>query len=125
MKAYTTKSLIEKLLLIHGDKYDYSKTTYTGYSNKISVICLKHGEFKISIDSHVNKKSGCALCGRISTKEKSSLTAQEFIERSLVIHENKYEYSNVKYSGLHKNVDIICKEHGVFSQTPHTHLMKY
>ena len=37
------------------------------------------------------------------------------------IHSKKYDYSLVKYTGMANKVDIICKEHGVFRQTPDKH----
>ena len=46
----------------------------------------------------------------------------EFIEKSIKIHENKFDYSKVEYFGTHTKVCIICPEHGEFYQTPSNHL---
>lgn len=50
------------------------------------------------------------------------LTTEEFIERARKIHGDKYDYSLVTYISTHSNVKIICKEHGIFEQTPGNHL---
>ena len=47
---------------------------------------------------------------------------KEFLEKSKQIHEDKYDYSLVKYINSKTNVEIICKEHGVFPQTPGKHI---
>lgn len=51
------------------------------------------------------------------------LTADEFIERSVKIHNNKYDYSKVNYVNNSTSVCIICPIHGEFWQRPHNHLL--
>jgi hypothetical protein len=50
------------------------------------------------------------------------LTTEEFIERAVQIHGNKYDYSKVFYINNKTKVCIICTEHGEFWQTPINHL---
>jgi hypothetical protein len=50
------------------------------------------------------------------------LTIKEFINRSNIIHNFIYDYSEVYYKGNKTVVNIICKRHGVFSQRPDSHL---
>lgn len=45
-----------------------------------------------------------------------------FIEKSNKIHNSKYVYDKVEYKRWDIKVDIICKIHGVFRQTPNSHL---
>ena len=49
-------------------------------------------------------------------------TTEEFIERAKKIHDNRYDYSKVKYSNPNKKICIICPEHGDFWQKPYDHL---
>jgi hypothetical protein len=49
------------------------------------------------------------------------LTIDEFIQKSVEIHSNKYDYSLVEYTNSSTKVEIICKEHGIFEQTPIKH----
>lgn len=50
------------------------------------------------------------------------LTTNEFIEKSKLIHGDKYDYSNVEYISAKDKIKIICKEHGEWLQTPSNHL---
>lgn len=49
-------------------------------------------------------------------------TLNEFIERSKIKHNNKFDYSLVIHNGTNINVTIICPIHGSFEQTPGKHL---
>ena len=49
-------------------------------------------------------------------------TKEEFIIKSIRVHGDKYDYSNVEYNNNHTEINIICKEHGNFTQTPQGHL---
>lgn len=49
------------------------------------------------------------------------LTLNEVIEKSQIVHGNKYDYSKVQYIDTHSKVEIICPKHGIFSQTPSDH----
>ena len=46
---------------------------------------------------------------------------ESFIERSNIIHNNLYDYSNSIYINNRTNIKIICKEHGDFNQLPLNH----
>jgi very-short-patch-repair endonuclease len=50
------------------------------------------------------------------------LTTLEFIDKSNFIHNFKYDYSLSVYKNNKSKIDIICKEHGIFSQRPDSHL---
>lgn len=50
------------------------------------------------------------------------LTTQEWVEKAIQIHGDKYDYSKVDYKGSTFKVTIICKEHGEFDQNSHDHL---
>lgn len=98
-----------------GDKYDFSLTKYSKMKNKVKVICSKHGEFE-QYALALYRGVGCPKCAN------KSITNEEFIEKARKIHGDKYDYSEVKYDKSHKNVCIICPEHGEFWQTPNNHL---
>ena len=119
-KKLTTEIFIERSKNIHGDKYDYSLSVYKNNKTKILIICKTHGEFHQLPINHINAKSGCyKCCGN------SALTTDSFIEKSIVIHNDKYDYSSVEYVNTKTPVVIICKKHGEFKQTPNVHLSKH
>ena len=45
-----------------------------------------------------------------------------FIEKSNIIHDNRYDYSKVSYINMKTKIEIICSIHGSFLQTPSNHL---
>jgi len=112
----TTKEFIQKAKLKHGNKYDYSLVDYINSQTKVEIICLEHGIFKQLPNSHLNG-IGCPTCG--GTKK---LTTKEFIQKAKLKHDNKYDYSLVDYINSQTKVKIICLEHGIFEQTPNSHL---
>ena len=116
MKKLTLKDFIDKANLIHNNKYDYSKVNYINNSTKVCIICPEHGEFWQTPRNHLIGQ-GCPLCNGTF-----KLTNQEFIEKANLIHNNKYDYSKVKYVNNNTKVCIICPKHGEFWQTPHHHL---
>ena len=44
-----------------------------------------------------------------------------FIEKSKLIHGDKYDYSKVDYKNANTKIIIICKIHGEFYKTPSKH----
>lgn len=50
------------------------------------------------------------------------LTTEEFAKKAKEIHGDKYDYSLVDYKGYDKKIKIICSTHGVFEQSPDSHL---
>jgi hypothetical protein len=120
-KRLTTEQFIAKAKIIHNDKYDYSLTKFINSKTKVKIICPIHGEFEQFHDKHLSKK-GCSKCGFISRCKLATSNTETFIKKAKTIHGEKYNYSSVIYTGKENKVDIICKIHEVFKQTPHNHL---
>lgn len=116
-KRLSSDEFIEKAKQIHGDKYDYSKVNYINNREKVCIICKEHGEFWIRPDGHLNKKQGCSKC---ANNYKPS--NEEWVEKAKKVHGDRYDYSKSIYSGRHKKLEIICREHGSFLQTAGDHL---
>jgi very-short-patch-repair endonuclease len=112
----TTTDFIEKAKLLHGDKYDYSMSDYTGRASFIKIICSKHGLFEQRAGDHL-KGSGCAKC-----VERVKKTTARFVAEAEKAHGSRYDYSLVNYLRCESKVKIICKEHGVFEQMPKDHI---
>jgi hypothetical protein len=117
---YNTEEFIIKANFIHKNKYNYLKVNYVNTNTKIKIICKIHGEFEQIPNIHLNG-SGCDNC---SIENKFSNT-KEFIEKTITIHNNTYDYSKVNYITAETKITIICKTHGEFQQTPHSHLNGY
>ncbi len=118
MKKLTTKNFILKAQQVHSNKYNYDFVIYGHAKLKVKIRCPQHGIFKMTPNNHLYGKQGCPLCGDEATRT----PLEDFIQRCNQKHNNKYNYSNVKLLGGRKKVEIICPEHGIFSQTPDQHM---
>lgn len=110
-------SFITRSSKIHFGKYDYSKVNYVKNSIKVIIICPVHGEFLQIPNNHL-MGIGCRICGINSTTSSPS----DFINKSIKIHNGRYDYSLVNYINNHTKVIIICPVHGEFQQIPSAHL---
>ncbi len=119
-----TRKFIIKARLVHGNKYDYSKSKYIDYYSKVCIICPKHGEFWQTFDSHLQGQ-GCRECKKEKIGDLKRGSNQSFIEKAKNIHGNKYDYSKVNYRTNKIKVCIICPDHGEFWQKPNGHLLGY
>ena len=102
---------------VHYFQYDYSKGEYINTMTPLLIHCKKCGkDFYQFPYAHLQGK-GCPFCngGR-------KLTKDWFIEKTIKVHGNKYDYSKVEYIDSKTKVCIICPEHGEFWQTPNDHL---
>lgn len=112
---------IKRAIPIHNGSYDYSLVNYINAHTEVVIICEIHGEFKQTPDLHLNTK-GCKKCFPIYKRD-----VDEFTKLASDIHnnsDNKLDYSNVEYVNNYTSVEIICSEHGVFTQTPKNHINK-
>lgn len=120
-RKLNTLDFIQKAVIIHGEKYDYSLVNYNNSKKKIKIICHKHGEFQQTPNSHLNG-AGCPVCSRLSITNKNRLNNENFIKKANMIHDNKYDYSKANYINSSSIITIICQRHGKFNQIAHYHL---
>lgn len=99
----------------HAGKYTYPEQELKNVGQKITIICPVHGKFR-QIASEHQYKYGCPECG--GTKK---LTNNEVIDRFKKKHGDRFDYSLVQYVASTIPVKIICKDHGVFHQSPAAH----
>ncbi len=117
----TTELFIEKAKIIHKNKYDYSSVKYLQNKIKVIIICPEHGNFLQRPNDHLSGY-GCRKCHSEKASNLYLYTNEKFIELAKLKHGNLYDYSLVNYIGTDNKIDIICKKHGSFKQTPHSHL---
>lgn len=134
----TTEDFINSAKSIHGDKYDYSLVNYKGSKKSVKIICLKHGIFKQSRDSHIGRGDICPKCANRISKPEVEL--QNFVKEigfeiitnsrriikpyELDIYIPKFKKAiefNGKYwhygknfvLGKHANKSNLCRERGI------------
>lgn len=114
-KKLTTSEVIQKFKEVHGNLYDYSLVDYKSAKSKVKIICRKHGVFTQTPSGHKTGK-GCIQCAG-----KVKLTNKKIIHQFIKVHGSLYDYSLVDYVDNSTKVSIICREHGIFTQTPCKH----
>lgn len=103
---------IQRFRDVHGGKYGYSLFEYTGSQAKSKIICPQHGVFEQTPRNHYQGKNGCPKC---------TGKGVDWVERFQSVHGDVYDYSLVAYVGYQTKVKIVCRQHGVFEQTPDNH----
>jgi|SRR5271166_1216048 len=116
-KSKSLELFIEQAIKIHGNKFDYSHVNYINDRSKIDIICGIHGKFSQVAGSHL-AGNGCSACSG-----RKKYTAEDFIKKANKIHNYKYDYSNISSFNNKTKVSIVCAEHGIFQQNPHSHMM--
>ena len=96
---------IQKAIELFGEKYDYSKVEYINGRKNVLLVCPIHGEFKVTPNNHLSKRTGCAICN------------ESKLERELVFILNRQE---VKYERLKRfnwlkrqSLDIFLPEYNI------------
>jgi very-short-patch-repair endonuclease len=74
----TQEEVIEGFRNIHGNTFSYSKVEYKDTHSPVIIICLHHGEFKISPCHHL-RGTGCSNC-----KNKTEGKLKIFLEENLL-----------------------------------------
>lgn len=101
---------VELAKKVHDNYYDYSLVDYKNINHSIEIICPIHGSFFQFAQSHI-QGSGCRLCS----------LQKNFIDKSNLLYNYKFDYSKVNYINQTTEVIIICPIHGEFKQTPKNH----
>ncbi len=130
----TTKDQFIKESQKHfGSRYDYSLfEEMPRVGRKIKIICTEHDEtFEQEPRSHMRGHTGCYECkvnklsgikGELGKFKSQSELNKSFIEQSIEVHGQEYDYSKFNYVNSGTDGTIVCKVHGDFSQTPGNHL---
>lgn len=121
-RKVTLDNFIERSRKHHGDKFDYSLVDLekNGMFDKIKIICPYHGVTLQLAHNHA-LGFGCKKCDAQRVGDMSKITHEQFIENSLKVHGNVYDYSKTKYTFSHEIVVITCKKHGDFEQQAKLH----
>lgn len=116
-KPLTIDDFIKKSISVHGNKYDYSQSSYTNLHSKIKIICREHGAFYQNAHVHM-AGFGCPMCSNTARH-----TTESFIEKAKQVHGDKYDYSKVNYINACTKIHIVCNTCGNnLYVTPNSHL---
>ncbi|MEA3370858.1 MAG: hypothetical protein U9Q40_05920, partial [Campylobacterota bacterium] len=96
---------------------------YTNNKTHVNITCKVCGNaIRRRPDTHL-RGAGCSKCqvkrqSQLQTKSKEQVLS-EFIE----VHKDTYNYDMSTYINATSKMEITCKKHGVFKQTPSSHLL--
>jgi very-short-patch-repair endonuclease len=108
---YTLPIFLKKAKEIHGNNFDYSQITDKHINNgahSLLLICCNICKYIWSqkLYSHITGKAGCPSC-----KGLAQWTLDRFLTRAILIHGEKYNYSQVTekdINGKNSFVKLIC-----------------
>ncbi|AAV51149.1 hypothetical protein [Acanthamoeba castellanii mimivirus] len=108
-KRMTTQEFIKLAQEIHGDEYDYSKTTFVRSDIPMEIICRKCGNSVFHTrHRHLVERCGC-FCQRSAKKN----STEKFIEKSKLKHgPDTFDYSKTIYVNTSTKIIVQCKSCG-------------
>jgi very-short-patch-repair endonuclease len=101
---------------VHNNLYTYSKVDYINNKTEVIITCRQHGDFKQQPRSHIGNRSGCPTCAN------KNITTKIFIEKSILLYGNYYNYDKVNYINAIEKVKITCYKNHIFEISSNNHL---
>lgn len=123
--------VLKRLKEVYKDRpwYDFSNVVYLGWGDKINIFCHakdkdgnEHGIFSVIAGHALDRGDGCKKCKYESISRNQSFTTESFVEKAKLIHGDKWIYDETEYKRHDVKCKIKCPKHGVFWQTPSSHL---
>lgn len=115
---------IQEAILVHGDKYGYSRVQYVNTNTKVSIFCKYHKTYFEQTPKKHKAGQGCPDCGRLVTNLARTHGFDHFVKEASNVHGNYYKYIRSTFVDYSTPTDILCTRHGIFSQVPNHHINK-
>ena len=112
----TPRRFLHKARETHGDLYDYSLAAPTKVSQKVQIICQKHGVFTQNVGCHIDGQ-GCPRCSY-----RYGIPPDEWIEKARQVHSGRYGYERTQYKSCRESVIVTCSEHGDYEVNASDHM---
>jgi hypothetical protein len=120
----STKSKEDFVNKINNPNLDFSESNYINRGTKMNVLCTIHNTYFKATPKNLLKEKGCPTCGIIKSSEKRKYSLEKVVEQANEKHNDCYGYENAVYIDSSTKMEITCKEHGPFWQTPNNHIIK-
>lgn len=107
-RAMGKELFIHKSKEIFGDKFNYSKVKYINGQKKVFLICQEdeHGEFEVTPNNHLSKKSGCPTCN----ESKLERELASILDEQNIIYERNYR--KFKWLGM-QSLDFYLPDYNI------------
>ena len=86
--------------------------------SKIKIFCNKHKTTFLQTPTSHLSGAGCPICA----KEENGVSFEDFVSRAILKHGKKFRYKKTKFINMYTKTEIVCNKHGIFLQTPSSHL---
>ncbi len=106
----STETFILKARKVHGDKYTYDATVYSGVDTTVIISCSLHGHFEQTARVHL-AGCGCQKCGlsengQVSYASRQKLSQEEVIRRIQAVHGDRYDVSQIDYKSVKEKIKL-------------------
>ena len=98
-------TILMRFRTVHGNKYNYTKTSYVGTEKNMEITCPEHGEFKQRPDNHI-KGSGCPKCNESSGEREVRL----WLNKNNISYEPQHKFNGCQ-NILPLSFDFYLPEH--------------
>jgi len=112
--TFSLKDFVERAIILHGNKYSYSKVKYINANIKIIITCLKHNKDFEQTPGHHLDGSGCPKCAFESSAKLNSKSLVDFINESKYIYGDCHNYDYVDYVNCKTKVKLFCNIHQIY-----------
>lgn len=106
--------------------FDYQRVAYSGAHSKVTLRCIEHDKiFEVMPAVHLRNKGrgGCPVCASKYKNADRILSQEQLLARFKEIHGETYaDYNFDGYVNQKSKIQILCKDHGWFSQSIDSHL---
>ena len=113
-RVVTPEDFLRRAQATWGDRWDYSKTKYIKSTEKVTITCMEHGDFQQRPVHHIKGRISCPGCRGLLPKDRQSQADR--------VWDGRWDYSYTFNGGPLKTVEIVCPEHGPFTQNWADHL---
>lgn len=102
--------------------FTYDKVVYKGVNNKITITCIKYGDFDTLLGNFISGKGHPDGRGE-KIRDKRSIKYCDYIDKLKDIHNDKYQYPDYdeKYVNSRSKITAVCSIHGKFKITAIDH----
>ena len=83
-RRHSFSQFVSQCRKVHGNRYEYNKSTYHGVKDYVEIVCKTHGPFSQRGHNHL-AGTGCPVCGTVATMQNRTVTviATSRIEKSV------------------------------------------
>jgi very-short-patch-repair endonuclease len=99
---------IEQSNIIHNDFYNYDKTHYKNNWTNVIVTCPIHGDFNVTPNNHLSKKSGCSKCSESNGERDIRI----YLEKNSIDFIYQHRFKNCRYK-LSLPFDFYLPKHNI------------